>query len=81
MIKDSPKPPPVRISLTFPVLNAAKSIVFVVTGLAKSQVLNEILEGQSLQYPAGLIKNSNITWILDQDAGSKLKNCEIETFS
>jgi 6-phosphogluconolactonase len=79
-ITDSPKPPPERITLTYPVLNRAKNIIFVVTGSAKSQVLKEILD-ENKEYPAGMIKNANITWILDNEAGSKLKNCKIESFT
>jgi 6-phosphogluconolactonase len=79
-LTDSPKPPPTRISLTLPVLNQAKNIIFVVTGSEKAQVLKEILDENSKNYPAGVINNPNITWILDEEAGSKLKNCQIESF-
>ena len=73
LIRDSPKPPLERITLTFPVLNSAKNIVFVVTGKEKAQVLSEILNENSIEYPAGSIKNPNIIWVIDREAGSKLK--------
>lgn len=38
-ISDSPKPPPNRITFTFPLLNNARYCAFVATGAAKADIL------------------------------------------
>ncbi|ORY29460.1 6-phosphogluconolactonase [Rhizoclosmatium globosum] len=52
-LTDSPKPPPARITLTYPVLNASQHVWFVSTGEGKAQVLKEILV-DGVEYPSGL---------------------------
>jgi 6-phosphogluconolactonase len=65
-----------RISLTAPVINAARQIVFLVSGIKKAEVLYQIIEGEknSERFPAQLISSGrqNITWLVDQDAASLL---------
>ena len=38
-VTDSPKPPPSRITLTFPVINNAKACFFIVTGASKKDIV------------------------------------------
>lgn len=38
-VTNAPKPPPSRITLTFPVVNNAEYCVFAVTGVAKAEVI------------------------------------------
>uniref|UniRef100_A0A4W3JS25 6-phosphogluconolactonase n=1 Tax=Callorhinchus milii TaxID=7868 RepID=A0A4W3JS25_CALMI len=74
-ISNSPKPPPRRITMTLPLLNAARSAVFVVTGDSKATVLKEVLEGKSANpLPAGLVQPAEVNWFVDQASASKLSS-------
>jgi 6-phosphogluconolactonase len=70
-------PPPVeRITLTFPVLNAAREILFLVSGQNKAEALHDVLEGQPSreERPAGSVcpVNGTPTWFVDAAAASRL---------
>ncbi len=54
---DAPKPPPIRITLTLPVLNAAAKVFFAVSG-AKRAIVNRILHpaGDQAELPAQLVR-------------------------
>ena len=70
-------PPPVdRITLTFPVLNAAREVLFIVSGASKAEAVHDILEGSPViqQRPAVGIRPAGgaVTWLLDKDAASRL---------
>jgi len=46
-VNDSPKPPPDRITLTYPVIEAAKEAWALVSGAGKEQALKDSLEGKT----------------------------------
>ena len=64
-----------RITLTVPVINAARTVIFLVAGEDKAEALREILEGDADPgaYPAKLVQPSGgPQWMVDQSAASLL---------
>jgi 6-phosphogluconolactonase len=65
-----------RISLSAPVLNAAREVLFLVTGADKAGVVNEVLFGgeDPERLPAQLIHphDGSETWLLDRAAAAAL---------
>lgn len=73
-IKDSPKPPPQRITFTFPVINSSSNIAMVVTGAAESFAVGKALGSgeDSDLLPVQMVEPEVTTWFLDKDAASNL---------
>jgi 6-phosphogluconolactonase len=59
-----------RITLTLPVLNSARNVLFLVAGQDKRPVLVEILKGaaSAARYPAALVAPSESVWLVEQIA-------------
>jgi len=62
-----------RITMTLPLLNNGASIVFLVSGAEKAEIVNSILQGEH-KYPAQAVNptQGELIWMLDKDAASKL---------
>jgi 6-phosphogluconolactonase len=58
-----PKPPPQRVSFTFPLINAARLVIFLVNDPGKQPVVDAALKGE---YPSGRVRPSagRVVWIL-----------------
>jgi 6-phosphogluconolactonase len=67
-VHDAPKPPPDRITLTVPVLEAARSIVFLATGAEKADAVRGLLAGPSPDVPASLLGGERTEVIVDREA-------------
>ena len=73
-VRNSPKPPPLRISLSFAGLAAANEIWFVASGTGKAQAVALALSGAGrVQVPsAGPRGRFRTLWLVDRDAASGL---------
>ncbi|HHT9111467.1 MAG TPA: 6-phosphogluconolactonase [Candidatus Brocadiaceae bacterium] len=67
-----------RLTLTVPLINQAKNIIFLISGESKAPVLKEVLEGeyQPQKLPSQFIKpvDGRLLFIVDRAAASKLTN-------
>lgn len=74
-VSDSPKPPPERISLTFPALNRSRSVWFLVSGDDKADAVAAALapDGDVHDVPArGVSGLEETIWFLDSAAAARL---------
>lgn len=67
-VHDSPKPPPRRITLSLPVLLAARRCVLLATGAEKSTALAATLGEPTPHVPASLLARDRLTVIADDAA-------------
>lgn len=72
-----PKPPPDRLTFTPPLLNAARNVLFLVTGSDKADALQAVLEGeyQPDEYPAQIVRppNGEVVWMVDKDVARNIR--------
>lgn len=83
-ILDSPKPPPHRITFTYPLIKAAKAVAVVAAGAGKASLLSEILggKGSGETYPVqrACDVNGDLRWFIDEPAASSLDMASLNTF-
>ena len=67
-----------RITLTYPVLNQARQVIFMVAGTNKAAPLYEVLHGEPRPFdlPSQAVNpvSGDMTWVVDYPAGRKLMN-------
>jgi 6-phosphogluconolactonase len=75
-VTDSPKPPPERVSLTFPALNRADEVWFVVSGEDKAEAVGRALTTPPPdvhEIPAVGVRGEAATiWFLDRESASRV---------
>lgn len=64
-----------RITLTVPVLNRARHVVFLVSGAGKAERVKAVLSGSGASLPAGRIRpvKGELLWLLDREAARLLE--------
>ncbi|KAI0786013.1 6-phosphogluconolactonase [Abortiporus biennis] len=75
-IEDSPKEPPQRITLTYPVINHASRVAFVATGAGKADTLKTVLDEPEAGLPASRVRPitpGQVFWFVDDAAASKVE--------
>jgi len=72
-IEDSPKPPPSRITLSLPVLNASRQVCFVATGAGKAELLPKVAVPEpDAAFPAARIQPEELHWWVDEAAAAQM---------
>jgi 6-phosphogluconolactonase len=73
-VRNCPKPPPTRVSMTFPTINRAQEVWLMTAGLEKAQAVQLSLTGSGPeQLPAAAVHGRAGTWwLLDEASASQL---------
>lgn len=75
-VRDSPKPPPQRVTLTLPYINNSSYLFFCAVGENKASMLKRILKDNDLTLPSANVrpvhKQAILKWFIDQPASKEL---------
>ncbi len=75
-VDDSPKPPAMRLSLNYKVINAANEVWFTVAGADKAEAVSVAFGDEPQSLPVGRIAGTSRTvWFIDQTAGVRTWGC------
>jgi 6-phosphogluconolactonase len=75
-VRDSPKPPPQRVTLTLDYINNSRFLYFVAVGENKSGILKTIVVDKDMSIPSANVKparpENTLIWFLDKPAASQI---------
>ena len=63
-----------RLTLTYPVINAARNVLFLVSGEKKAPALRQVIRGGGAPVPAERVypKDGRLIWFVDEAAAARL---------
>jgi 6-phosphogluconolactonase len=73
-VRNSPKPPPERVTLSMPVLRAARRCVMLALGESKAHAIAAMLARPTRAVPASLLDRERLSVILDDAASASLSS-------
>ncbi len=68
IVNDSPKAPPLRMTLSLPLIKASALNIVLCFGSEKGEVFKQVKIGSTKQYPISLLNSNNTFWFLDEAA-------------
>lgn len=71
-----------RLTFTFPVINRAREVIFMVSGREKAAVVKGVIEAGEERFPASRVRPESgmLTWLLDREAASLLSEKTLSEF-
>ena len=70
-VSDSPKPPSMRLSLSYSAILKSRNVIFLASGKAKAEVVGKVFEGADL--PAAKVTGQiDTVWFLDRELSDEL---------
>ena len=72
-----------RLTMTYPLINAAEEVHFLVRGEAKAEALHLVLEGprDPAQWPSQGIAAANVEWWVDRECTTQLQQTKIHAIA
>jgi 6-phosphogluconolactonase len=72
----NPSGPSQRLTLTLPVINAARTVIFLVAGADKSETLRSVIEEKPAAFPTSHVEptSGELIWLVEKTAASRLSS-------